>query len=264
MLVDAFMFYNEFDVLELRLELLDRYVDRFVLVEAEVNHIGGVKPLFFKQNSERYAKWAHKIQHVIVTEAESPKEKNPWCREKYQRECILRGLDGGQALDGTPMASVPDSAIVMISDVDEIPDMSKVPFERLPHLITVIHMWLFIYSLDYTCNTEPWYGTVITTAELVRQFGPNKFRDSRWTFPVLHESGWHLSSFGDEEHVLNKMRTYAHALDGGVQYTMENIKKWIAEGKFLDGETNLIPRGPEVPLPAPVEVLRRLNLGTFP
>ena len=53
MLVDAFMFYNEFDVLELRLEVLDRYVDQFVLVEAEVNHIGGPKPLFFSENKER-------------------------------------------------------------------------------------------------------------------------------------------------------------------------------------------------------------------
>jgi beta-1,4-mannosyl-glycoprotein beta-1,4-N-acetylglucosaminyltransferase len=253
MLVDAFMFYNEFDVLELRLELLDRYVDQFVLVEAEVNHIGGPKPLFFDQNKERYARWAHKIRHVIMTKEEAPTDKNPWSREKYQRACITRGLDG-----------VPDEAIVMISDVDEIPDMSKVPYERLPHAIMSVHMWLFIYSLDYICETEPWYGTVITQAGLVRKFGPNEFRDNRWKFPTIQYAGWHLSSFGDEQHVLNKMKTYAHALDGGVLYTMENIKKWIAEGKFVDGKTQLIPRGPEVPLPGSIEVLRRLNLGTFP
>jgi beta-1,4-mannosyl-glycoprotein beta-1,4-N-acetylglucosaminyltransferase len=253
MLVDAFMFYNEFDVLELRLELLDSYVDLFVLVEAEVNHIGGPKPLFFEQNKERYARWAHKIRHVIMTKEEAPTDKNPWSREKYQRACITRGIE-----------DVPDESIVMISDVDEIPDMAKVPYERLPHAIMSVHMWLFIYSLDYLCETEPWYGTVITQAGLVRKFGPNDFRDNRWKFPTIQYAGWHLSSFGDEEHVLNKMKTYAHALDGGVLYNMENIKKWIAEGKFVDGKTQLIPRGPEVPLPGSIEVLRRLNLGTFP
>lgn len=253
MLVDAFMFYNEFDVLELRLELLDRCVDLFVLVEAEVNHIGGPKPLFFEQNKERYARWAHKIRHVIMTKEEAPTDKNPWSREKYQRACITRGIE-----------DVPDEAIVMISDVDEIPDMAKVPYERLPHTIMSVHMWLFIYSLDYLCETEPWYGTVITQAGLVRKFGPNEFRDNRWKFPTIQYAGWHLSSFGDEAHVLNKMKTYAHALDGGVLYNMENIKKWIAEGKFVDGKTQLIPRGPEVPLPGSIEVLRRLNLGTFP
>jgi len=264
MLVDAFMFYNEFDVLELRLEVLDRYVDQFVLVEAEVNHIGGPKPLFFAENKERYARWAHKIRHVIVTKEEAPTDKNPWSREKYQRACITRGLDEGSAIDGTPQARVPDESIVMISDVDEIPDMAKVPYERLPHAIVSVHMWLFIYSLDYTCETEPWYGTVLTQAAQVRKFGPNEFRDNRWKFPTIKNAGWHLSSFGDEQHVLNKMKTYAHALDGGVLYTMENIKKWIAEGKFVDGKTELIPRGAEVPLPGPIEVLRRLNLGTFP
>jgi beta-1,4-mannosyl-glycoprotein beta-1,4-N-acetylglucosaminyltransferase len=61
MLVDTFMFYNELTVLELRLNLLDEYVDRFVLVESEVNHKGGPKPLFFQENKDRFAKWAHKI-----------------------------------------------------------------------------------------------------------------------------------------------------------------------------------------------------------
>ena len=260
MLVDAFMFYNEFDVLELRLEALDGYVDLFVLVEAEVNHIGGPKPLFFSQNKDRYAKWAHKIRHVVVTAAESPTDKNPWAREKYQRACILRGLEAGEMLDGTPMTRVGDDALVMISDVDEIPDMAKVPWENMPHAIISVHMWLFMYSLKYLCETEPWYGTVITTAALVREHGPNSFRDNRWTFPVVQYAGWHLSSFGDADHVLNKMKTYAHALDGNVVYTKENIEDYIASGKFVDGKTVLTPCPPEVPLPGSNEVRLRLGL----
>ena len=253
MIVDAFMFYNEFDVLELRLELLDKYVDRFVLVESEVNHVGGPKELFFQNNKERYAKWLPKITHVVMTAEEAPKDPSPWAREKYQRNCILRGIE-----------DVPNDALVLISDVDEIPDMGKVPFEKMEHSIISVHMWLFIYSLDYICETEPWFGTVLTTADLVRKFGPNEFRDNRWKFPVVQNAGWHLSSFGDENHVLNKLKTYAHALDGGVLYTMDNVKKWIAQGKFMDGKTDLIPRPSSVPLPGSVEVLRRLNLGTFP
>ena len=85
--VDTFMFYNELDILELRLETLDPWVDRFVLVEAEVNHIGGSKELFFEKNKERYAKWLDKIVHVVVSADEAPKDENPWSREKFQREC---------------------------------------------------------------------------------------------------------------------------------------------------------------------------------
>jgi beta-1,4-mannosyl-glycoprotein beta-1,4-N-acetylglucosaminyltransferase len=250
MLVDTFMFYNEFDILELRLEVLDKYVDRFVLVEAEVNHVGGPKELFFQNNRDRYTKWLHKITHVIVTAEESPKDPNPWAREKYQRECILRGLDG-----------VPNEAIVMVSDVDEIPDLAIVPFEKLPHIVNSVHMWMFEYSLDYLFTGEAWIATVITNCELLKRQGPNYFRDNRWKFPIIRHAGWHLSSFGTPEHVCNKMHTYAHGKDPHhAIMTPETFREYITSGIHTDGKTSLYPRPPEVPLPAPVEVLRRLKL----
>jgi beta-1,4-mannosyl-glycoprotein beta-1,4-N-acetylglucosaminyltransferase len=256
MLIDAFMFYNEYDILELRLEVLDRYVDRFVLVEAEVNHAGGAKELFFQKNKERYAKWLHKIEHVIVTAEESPKDSNPWSREKYQRECILRGLES---------IGTPNHSIVMVSDVDEIPDLRIVPFENMPHLFVSVHMWMFEYSFDYMFTGEPWFGTVITNYELLKRVGPNYLRDNRWKFPCFQYAGWHLSSFGDAKHVVNKLKTFAHANDRHeLEWNEATFERVISEGLHTDGKTELIHRNPEVPLPAPVEVLRRLKLGTFP
>jgi beta-1,4-mannosyl-glycoprotein beta-1,4-N-acetylglucosaminyltransferase len=254
MLIDGFMFYNELDILELRLELLGPYVDRFILVEAEVNHVGGPKELFFEQNKQRYAKWLPKIKHIVVSAEEAPKEENPWCREKYQRECILRGLEDAGA-----------DAIVMISDVDEIPDMALVPFEKLPHIVNSVHMWMFEYSLDYLFTGEPWVGTVITNCELLKRQGPNYFRDHRWKFPLMKYAGWHLSSFGDAKHVCNKMQTFAHAKDGHhASQTPQTFKFFIEQGIHTDGHTPLKARPPEVPLPGSIEVLKRLNLGTFP
>jgi beta-1,4-mannosyl-glycoprotein beta-1,4-N-acetylglucosaminyltransferase len=253
MTVDAFMFYNEFDVLELRLELLDKYVDTFVLVESEVTHVGGPKPLYFQENKERYAKWLPKIRHVIVTAAEAPKEIDPWHRETHQRHCILKGLEG-----------IPDDEVVLISDVDEIPDLSKFTGEEL---VTAFHMHLFIYSLDYITTIEEWIGTVATSCAMVRKNGPNVFRQNRWRFPRIQNAGWHLSYFGDAAHVHNKLKTFAHALDdNGHRHlqTPDNIKDWIGRGVFVDGKTVLTPRPPEVPLPGSIEVLRRLHLGTFP
>lgn len=254
MLVDAFMFYNELDILELRLELLDEYVDRFVLVESEVTHVGGPKELFFQNNRERFAKWLPKITHVVMTAEEAPKDKNPWAREKYQRQCIIRGLDG-----------VPDTAIVMVSDVDEIPDMRIVRYEKLEHAMTAVHMWMFEYSLDYIFTGEPWFGTVLTNCELLKRVGPNSLRDARWKMPCFQYGGWHLSSFGTPMTIWNKFQTYAHANDGHhASQTPGTFEDFIERGVHTDGKTILTRRPSEVPLPAPVEVLRRLNLGTFP
>jgi hypothetical protein len=259
------MFYNELDILELRSTLLAKYVDRFVLVESEVNHAGGPKELFFQKNRDRYSKWLHKIVHIVVTADESPKDESPWSREKYQRECILRGLGETVCSDGTFQGLVPDDSIVMVSDVDEIPDMAMVPFEKLPHLICVVHMWMFYYSFDYLFTGEPWFGTVITNAETFKKFGPNKFRDERWKFFTFKYSGWHLSSFGNGEHVANKLNTFAHSKDQHeIDWSPPVLQKLIDQGIWADGKTKLTRRPPDVPLPAPVEVLQRLRLGTFP
>jgi len=221
------MFYNELDILEYRLTLLDPYVDMFVLVESEVTHIGTPKDLIFEQNKERFSKWLPKIRHVIARDM--PKDENPWSREKYQRHCVLDGHD-----------DVPDDAVVMISDVDEIPDMNMA--KMLNGRTTTCHMHMFEYSFRYTFLGEPWFGTVITKAKEYRTLGPNFFRDNRWRFPYIPYAGWHLSSFGDAKHIENKLHTYAHAKDPGKHehQTIKDYERFIAEGYHHDGRTKLV------------------------
>ena len=246
MLIDAFTFYNELDLLELRFTVLDQYVDRFILVESEITHAGGPKQLFFEENKQRYAKWAHKIIHVVVKAEDMPTDKNPWSREKYQRECVLRGLDG-----------IPDDANIMLSDVDEIPDMKQIVITSLP---TVIHMWMFEYSFEYLFTGEPWFGTVITTVSDMKQRKPNFFRDNRWNFNRVTYAGWHLSCFGDAKHVLNKINTYAHHADVGIfaDKNIETFERIIRDGFHHDGKTKLIRRTPDIPLPASADVISNI------
>jgi beta-1,4-mannosyl-glycoprotein beta-1,4-N-acetylglucosaminyltransferase len=248
MLVDTFMFYNELETLELRLTVLDPFIDRFVLVESELNHRGGPKELFFEKNKERFSKWIHKIKHVIVKADESPTDADPWSREKHQRECILRGLD-----------DVPDNAIVMVSDVDEIPDLNKIP-KILPQPICALHMWMFEYSLKYLFGGEAWVGTVMTTCENFKQIGPNQLRSNRWKYVTFYHSGWHLSSFGGPERVALKVNTYAHSKDAHeIPWTAETFDRLINSGIHTDGKTMLIVRPPEVPLPASIDTLTKLG-----
>jgi beta-1,4-mannosyl-glycoprotein beta-1,4-N-acetylglucosaminyltransferase len=258
MLVDAFIFYNELDLLELRLTLLYSKVDKFVLVESEVNHIGERKPLFYGENRERYAQWADKIIHVVVSEEEMPGGKlHPIVREDYQRYAITKALK-----------EFPDDATIMMSDVDEIPDFDKIDFKNLPQ-ISSVHMWLYIHSLDTISTDEPWYGTVITTMGVFRKVGPYFLRNNRWSFPTHRFSGWHLSYFGGPKMVLNKLRTFSHSQDNNVKTTTsapeaeKNIETAIKNGTWPDGKP-LHPRPPEASLPGPIPILKRLNLGSFP
>ena len=106
---DCFQFYNEFDVLEIRLAELDPLVDHFVLVEATHTHTGKPKPLHFTENRKRYERYAHKIIHVVIDDLPLD-DPSHFARDIHQREAILRGLGGAQ----------PDDRI-LFSDCDEIP-----------------------------------------------------------------------------------------------------------------------------------------------
>ena len=78
-------------------------------------------------------------------------------------------------------------------------------------------------------------------------------------------AGWHLSSFGNGAHVANKLNTFAHSKDPHeIEWSADVLQKLIDQGIWADGKTPLVPRPDSVPLPAPTEVLRRLNLGRFP
>ena len=105
---DAFQVFNELDMLEVRLHELNETVHRFVLVEATRTHSNKPKPLHFRDNKVRFAAFANKIIHVVVDDL--PDNADAWVLENYQRNAMLRGLQGAHADD-----------LVIIADVDEIP-----------------------------------------------------------------------------------------------------------------------------------------------
>ena len=233
MIVDTFQFFNELDILELRLRTLDEKVDLFILAESRETHVGHPKPLYYEENKERFAPWAHKIRHVICPPCE---KTGLWDREKHQRECVLLGLGG-----------VPDDAIILISDVDEIPNLDKVTDTTKT---LTFHMYMFEYSFDYMFTGEPWFGTVMTHAKEFRKLGPNFFRDCRWRFPYIPYAGWHCSSFGDARHVQHKIQNYAHAADDKHKgHTFQHFETCVREGIHADGSTKLIPTPDDVSLP---------------
>ena len=108
---DCFTFFNELDLLELRLTELSDIVDRFVLVESTLTHMGQPKPLYYAENKERFAAFRDRIIHIVVDDMpDAAAEKDPWVREIGQRDAIARGLTEARPRDR-----------IIVSDLDEIP-----------------------------------------------------------------------------------------------------------------------------------------------
>jgi len=240
MIVDCFTFYNELDILKRRLKYLSPVVDKFVLVESTVTHRGVPKELYYQTHKEMFEDWEHKIIHVVVDD--NPTDKDPWVRENFQRNSIMRGL-----------VDFDDDTLVMISDVDEVPMRTNL---MLPDNCQVcsFNMTAFEYNLKYIQKIEPWFGTVMTRKKLLNEVSPQTLRNSRWNVPYYIEAGWHFSSFGDEKFVANKIKNYAHCYDDMSKDKNEDtFKTFIEKGIHADGRHTLVETTPEIMLGVPSE-----------
>ena len=206
MIYDCVTFFQEVDILELRLRELAGMVDRVVIVEATRTHKGAPRELVFPQHAARFAPWRDRIAYIVVDDLpDGDSAASIWRREMAQRNAILRGLD----------SAAPDD-VVLISDVDEIPRRNSIPRELPDDVILIYEQTLYYYDLNTRCTSLTWRGTRATQAQNVRALTPDGVRydhASRGGFPRLigvPQSGWHLSYFGGVDAIRSKLTSFLH------------------------------------------------------
>lgn len=217
MLIDSFTFFNELDLLELRLELLYPVVDKFILVEATKTQTKLKKALHFELNKKRYEKYLDKIIHVIV---EDEPEAGGWAMENFQRNCITRGLKG-----------IADNELIMMSDLDEIPNPKFVQQAVLNQWVRfTFNMRHFCYYANLEAKERSWNGSIFTTVGSFKINTPQGYRNVKDSLPNAVNSGWHFSWLGGPEKVHKKLRACIEPIDKSHLPTIETITK-ILKGK---------------------------------
>lgn len=267
-LFDCFTFFNELDVLALRLEELAPHVTRFVLVEATHSFTGQPKALHFQDNKARFASYLDRIEHVVVDDLPG-KDASAWDREWAQRRAIRRGLEAAGAN--------PDD-FALISDVDEIPRPDVLAeAARDPASIgalTFFESELYLYFLNMRLS-EGWRSPVqaprllqvkhTRDPQAIRATQPRRskresiaaldrlrVRAGLWRKTgaplrprVLPNAAWHFSFLGGAEKVREKLMAYSHT-----EYATEDrldlgwIKRTIAEGRFIFDDKITLVRVP--------------------
>jgi len=229
MIFDCFLFFNELDLLELRLKYLDRYVDYFLISESD--YLFGTKtkkPLNFLKNKDRFKKWEHKIIYNIVNDVPdsfvdydklygddimknkvfdilrkySHYSHNEWhwANEAYQRECILMGLN-----------KAVDDDIIMVSDLDEIPNikiLEKLDFPENNHFN--IKCTQHQFYIDCVQLDEEWNGTNIFKKKYVYNIGLNGMRMNKQLGINIKNGGWHFSYLGGVDQIKQKIKASGH------------------------------------------------------
>jgi len=242
---DCFTFYNEFDLLELRLQQHWDHVDTFVIVESSHTFQNEPKPYLLKDNWDRFAKWHSKMRLVTV---ESGLNRDPWANERKQRDAILEGLTDAQPND-----------MIIVGDVDEILRANTLKIVRGGgYKLLGFRMPLFNFKLNYMLVTTGsrfcvWNGA--TRFDLLGS--PENFRQARHMlngFPLGHKdedmaiiehAGWHWTYFGNEEFARKKIQGFAHSETNRPEILDQlDIAASIADGRGIirtDAEYRFAP-----------------------
>jgi len=209
---DCFIFRNELDLLELRLQELYNHVDHFVIVEATHTFQGNTKELVLKNNWNRFSKWHDKIIHIVVDDM--PNNGNAWDNEHCQRNAIMQGIKDAD-----------DEDIIIISDVDELLRPSVVEdIRNNPKDMYGFRIPYFNFRFNYMLvdNVESYH--VWNTAGRKKFISnPEQFRTQRFRLnslayeyddghvKIYEHAGWHFTYLGDTEWIKDKLKSFAHA-----------------------------------------------------
>ncbi len=226
---DCFMYYDENLILDLRLNLLNEYIDEFIIVESIYTHSGEPRKLLFDINN--YSKFKKKIKYIVLDDlpkdlfsinkedAENIKNSkyilNAAKRENFQRNAILQGL----------ISASPDDLII-ISDVDEIPNLENNILNKIKKKIILFEQQFFYYKFNLKLDNFHWHGSrackkkYLISPQWLRNikgkpypfwrldtlFSKNKYQNIK----IIPNGGWHFSNIKTPAEIEKKMRTYLH------------------------------------------------------
>ena len=222
---DCFMYYDEDLILDIRLNTLGEFVEKFIIVEAKQDHQGNKKKLNF--NIENYKKFKDKIIYKVIENF--PEKQTDWERENFQRNYILNGLSDALEDD-----------YIIISDLDEIPNLSNLKNIQ-NYKFTIFEQKMFYYKINLLNKTYPvWFGSKMCKKKYlkspqwlrnqkVKKFSFWKFYKIRWNF--IKNGGWHFSFLMTPQKIREKIKSFAHSEFNTSDYTdLDKITNSIIKG----------------------------------
>ena len=247
---DCFMYFDEEVVLDLRLNVLDKYVDYFVIVESLFTHRGEKRTLRF--NKDKFQKFEKKIIYLVfngnslnienITNSDSHDEKsrkyilNAAQRENGQRNFILKGLDIAEKND-----------MILISDVDEIPNLENLDLKNVKEKIILFKQNMFYYKFNLKLPNLEWTGTkackkkYLKTPQWLRNIKDKKYPSYRldiifsekkyMNIKFIDNGGWHFSNIKSAGEIEHKLKSYLHHREFDENPLSENEIKKIIKNK---------------------------------
>ena len=226
---DCFMYFDEEVVLDVRLNILNKLVDYFVIVESKFTHKGDERKLKF--NHKKFEKFKDKIIYLvyeeqpskieIINDEDNENEKsrkyifNAAYRENGQRNYIEKGIINAKKND-----------IILISDVDEIPNITDIDFYKIKEKIILFKQDMFYYKFNLKMPNLKWTGSKACKKKYLinpqwlrnvkdRKYSPLRidilFSDKKYSsIKIVEDGGWHFSNIKTAKEIELKLKSYLH------------------------------------------------------
>jgi len=250
---DCFQFFDENMMLDIRLRILNKYVDKFVIVESKFMHSGKPKKTNF--NIKNFLKFKDKIIYILVdklpdgliqidkiedvTERNKRIIDNTLKIEHAQRNSLLKGLNAANEND-----------LIIISDVDEIPNLEENVLNETKEKLIHFKQKMYYYKFNLKYSSKPWYGSKACLKKNL--VSPQWLRDTKekkypfWRFDIMfskmkyhsifhvENGGWHFVNIKTPEKIEEKLKNFGHHLEfkeSGLN--LEDIKKMVTNNAAI-------------------------------
>ena len=258
---DCFMYFDEDLILDVRLNILDRYVDHFVIVESKFNHKGEKRSLNF--DVKKYKKFENKIKYLVIEEMPNNLEaitdqdfgisrehkfiNNAVKRENFQRNFIKNGLNEAQ-----------DEDFILISDLDEIPCLENLDLKSVKEKILIFKQLMTYYKFNLALPNFWWHGTKgclkrnLKSPQWLRNVKSKKYSLFRLdilfsamrynSIKLIENGGWHFTNIKSAEEIELKFKSYLHHREFELSnINLEDIRE-IIKNKYAIYDLNVDQR----------------------
>ena len=236
---DCFSYLDEDLLLDLRLNIMDNYVDYFVIVESNKTWQNNYKNHRF--DISKFKGFKDKIIYIKISDM--PDGENPYIRENYQRNCITKGL-----------INADDEDLIIISDLDEIPNPNQIKIFKKNMKYAVFKQMHFYYKINLQSQNNPyWFGSRICVKKYLKS--PQWLRNLKfkkrafWRLDkfrlnnIIDDGGWHFCNLKSPEQLLYKYKNLCETNDPTVFkeqidkkfLNLDEIKKRINNGSDIIG-----------------------------
>ena len=249
---DCFMFSDEKMVLDIRLNVLNDYVDEFVIVESKYKHNGDLKGKVFDLN--HYLKFKNKIRYVYLDKEpdgiipintnldENQKNKNllhnTYLRENYQRDMIAKGISNADPGD-----------FIIIGDIDEIPNLKDFNFQNNKKKLIIFRQKMFYYKLNLFYKELVWTGSraclkkKLKSPQWLRNIKNKKYplwridtlfsKNKHNNITFVDNGGWHFTNMKTPEEIFSKLNSFLHNVDFKLSgLSLNDVKEMVSKKKI--------------------------------